>query len=123
MGADGAIRLFNINKFERKFGIAESKRFLELVKDSQSYVHHFKVPDSDTVIRVLTLYRGDNIYCDHFLGRLQNTLDGSKWGDQLERWDYDAIEEQGFDRLLLDLKELTAYLYTECYIDNWEVWT
>ena len=121
MGADGGIRLMCAEKLIRDKELTEQQfsDFFDVIRDSLTYLQEF--PDEKAKSRrVITFYHGDNIFC------------ATNWTDIAERgWDdYNNIELQTLkdelDRLAFDKDEflsLVRYLWGDCYISEWEVWT
>lgn len=120
MGADGHIEIYHLSPVYEKYGEEKSKKFLNLVSDSMTYVHTFICPKG-AEYEVLTKYWGDNLYdLDSFIDRVFHTVQKDNYGKRLGRYDYEYIEE---NELTYDeVVEMCQFLNKQ-RMDSWEVWT
>jgi hypothetical protein len=119
MGADGHIRLMDLDKLVRDTNMSDDNlsKFIEIIRDSMCYLQKLETR------RIITNYWGDNIYSNSLLYNL--AYYGYNKGNWEDTFYYDIrmseIEKCGIDsRVILDW---TDYLWNSCYITEWEVWT
>ena len=112
MGADGGIRIYDWEKFESNFGKEKAQSFILITNDSTTYLHLLPIPGRED-LRVLTIYNGDNIWCKTVIDSVaENDID-----------DFLAKEINSCSIPLEELKKMVEYLFNECYMTEWEVWT
>jgi hypothetical protein len=119
MGADGGITIYPVEFIRNKFGDEKTDKFLKLIRDSLTYTHDFTTPNGEK-IPVITKYRGDNIYSESILDRIEVHIWPNKWQETLTINDMEYIKECG-----LTLEEIIYIVkhMNETPKDYWEVWT
>ena len=123
MGADGHIRIMDYDKFLRNQSLneAEEKEFKDLIKDSMTYFQNATFEGCESK-HLVTNYHGDNLYC---MSNLYNLVSyGWQKGDWEDSFYFDGFlneVKKSFDpeRFL----QLAQYLWKDCHVNNWEVWT
>lgn len=119
MGADGHIRIMDFDKFVRDKALNEEQvnLFEEAISDSLCYLQKLQE-------RILvTDYWGDNLYCRSNLYNIATYgLEKGNWEDPFY---FDAfikqVERAGFG--CEEFLTLISYLWNECHVTDWEVWT
>jgi len=119
MGADGHIRIMDADKLCQNRQLSEErfKEFLDILRDSMTYCQNFEGR------KLITNYWGDNIYC---VSNLENLV-SYKWekGNWQDPFYYDGLYKEVADSTFThkDFLELAEYLWDNCEIAQWEVWT
>lgn len=118
MGADGHIAIMDVEKFIREKGLSEKRfeSFFAIIQCSTLYLQKFKSE------RVITDYMGDNLYHTSILRELSwHGMDKEEWDDFTYN---NLIENLGkYEFTIEEFVELGLYLWDECHITAWEVWT
>jgi hypothetical protein len=112
MGADGHVKIYNLDQFEEKYGVEKTKIFTDLILDSVTYLHQFQS------MWVITEYWGDNIYGRSTLNKIEDRQ--CAW-DPPGPYELERIKESGLSDE--ELYDMISFLKTDCFIVEWEVWT
>jgi len=119
MGADGHIKLFDMDKFlaQVEAGHKTAKTIIDLLTDSVTYVQTFEGR------KILTVYHGDNLYTVSLLEEVVSAE------DRREAWEDPSDCDRFFQevsRSKLDKEEvirLCHFLWKDCRMAEWEIWT
>jgi hypothetical protein len=118
MGADGHVRIMDYDKFVNDKGLTpeQEKTVRDLIISGQTYLQSFEGR------RLITDYWGDNLYEDSTLSQIVS------YGPDLSKHDSFVRSELESSANQLgcspeELAEMMWYLWMECKITKWEVWT
>jgi trehalose-6-phosphatase len=114
MGADGHVKVYNMNIFMEKYGVAKTEEFIKTINDSQCYSHDLTIKGCG-VIPVLTVYKGDNISDESLFDKINYGC------DELNEYDIKRINEHSFT--VEELTYMISFLNSDCAMGWWEVWT
>lgn len=119
MGADGHIRIMDFDKLVRdKLGDSErAKLFADVIADSLCYFQKLQGKI------LVTDYWGDNIYCRSILYNIATYgLEKGNWEDPFYFDGFlKSVDDSKFERD--EFLTLTNYLWNDCHVTDWEVWT
>lgn len=121
MGADGHIRIYNLDILQEKFTTNQITLFREQILDSTTYCQTLRG------VRYLSRYHGDNIDSANAFDVIYFRYDLKK--DKFtknenfqDKWIEDSLMELTREERVT-IHDMVNYLVDECFADTWEVWT
>lgn len=122
MGADGHIKIYDLNKFKKQFKPDQVEVFLELILDSTTYVQELKNEE------YLTRYYGDNIISNGLYDVIRFCY--NKKEDLIlhtscyyEDWVESYFKNRTTKKQRQIISNMIEFLEIECLLTSWEVWT
>lgn len=122
MGADGHIKIYNLEKLKQLFKPSEVEVFLEITLDSTSYVQKLENKE------YLTRYYGDNILSNSLYDIIRFCY--VKKDDVIlhkscyyEDWAESYLKTQTTKKQRQVISSMIEFMEAECLLTSWEVWT